>query len=548
MNCRLVTGISLVACAFACTNALEAQVIINELMADNTSTDYDDFFESEDWVELYNLGGIVNLAGYYLTDDPDSLNKWMFPSTNPGLTTILPGGHLRIWCDKDPEQGEDHADFKLSIDGEFVLLVEPDGATVVDQIAFSAQQSNISYGRSCDGCPDWIFFDLPTPEAPNAYVQPATEQLYFNEFQHLNASTIAPEVGPVGAWLELYNPNPIAVNAAGYVISSEAGEWTVPANDPVHTVIPAEGFLLIWLHGATEWGSNCASIAVGTVPPTAWTLTGPNGMVLDEVTWTPAVTDESWGRSTDGGPIWQFFPQPTPQVSNQTLLFAGAPLVINELLSHNVWGISDEAGEREDWFEVHNPTSSPVDLAGYYLTDQWNNPTKFRIPVGVPDSTVIPPGGFKLFWADEDQTQGWNHVNFRLSNVGEHLALRSPDGFSVVDSLNFPTIWPNFSFGRLTDAGEPWVFFEQTTPEASNNGATVEVEASVPQRFRVHPNPVASTDHLVVPAAGTLWTIDGRQVQSWAVPTTLVLAGGPGMYVIHWATAAPTEPTKVLVH
>ena len=44
--------------------------------------------------------------------------KWQFPSTNAGLTTILPNGFLLVWLDNDSIQGEDHAEFKLSPDGE----------------------------------------------------------------------------------------------------------------------------------------------------------------------------------------------------------------------------------------------------------------------------------------------------------------------------------------------------------------------------------------------------------------------------------------------
>lgn len=524
------------------------QLVINELMADNNSTDYDDFFEAEDWVEVYNSGGIVNLAGYYLSDDPDSLNKWMFPSTNPALTTVLPGGHVRIWCDKDPEQGEDHADFKLSADGEGVYLVEPDGLTVVDQITFGPQASSISYGRSCDGCTDWIYFDVPTPDAPNAVEQVPTQQLYFNEFQHLNASTIAPEAGPGGAWLEVYNPNPVDVNLAGYAIGADGEQWVVPADDPVRTLVPAEGFVLVWLSGDPSWGGDHAAMAVGeATPPVNWVLIGPDGTEVDAAEWVPANENESYGRSTDGGPVWLVFTQPTPRVSNQTILIPGADLVINELMSDNTWSTSDDAGEREDWFEIHNPTDAAVDLAGYYLSDSWNNPTKYRVPVGIPDSTVIPAGGFKLFWADEDGSQGWNHVNFRLSNAGEHLALRSPDGFSVVDSLNFPEVWSNFSFGRLEDASLPWVFFEQSTPEASNNGALVDMEEAEGRAALLWPNPVRPTEAFQASHPGTLWSLNGRLLDSWNQTGVRQAPQAPGWYIIQWGEGAKLAPSKLLV-
>ena len=73
-----------------------AQLYINEVMASNREGIYDDFFERDDWIEIYNSGGIQNLAGYYLSDRADSLDLWQFPSTNAGLTTVLPNNHLLV--------------------------------------------------------------------------------------------------------------------------------------------------------------------------------------------------------------------------------------------------------------------------------------------------------------------------------------------------------------------------------------------------------------------------------------------------------------------
>ena len=156
------------AVAAGCAQATAQTLYINELLASNTAGIYDDFFEREDWLELHNAGSIVNLGGYFLTDNPDSLTKWMIPLGDPGVTTILPGGKLLIWCDGDVNQGSDHASFRLSTPGETVLLVAPDGTTVLDEVQFGSQQADISYGRTCDGCPDFQYFNTPTPDAPNA--------------------------------------------------------------------------------------------------------------------------------------------------------------------------------------------------------------------------------------------------------------------------------------------------------------------------------------------------------------------------------------------
>ena len=105
-------------------------------MASNQLAVYDDFFEFDDWVEIYHEGGVLNLAGYYLSDREDNLMKWEFPSTNAGITTITPGGHMVVWLDNDTEQGEDHANFKLSPDGEGIYLTAPDGVTIIASIVF----------------------------------------------------------------------------------------------------------------------------------------------------------------------------------------------------------------------------------------------------------------------------------------------------------------------------------------------------------------------------------------------------------------------------
>ena len=51
----------------------QAQTYLNELMASNNVAVYDDFFEFDDWVEIYHEGGVLNLAGYYLSDREDNL-------------------------------------------------------------------------------------------------------------------------------------------------------------------------------------------------------------------------------------------------------------------------------------------------------------------------------------------------------------------------------------------------------------------------------------------------------------------------------------------
>jgi len=457
-------------------------LFINELLASNTAGIYDDFFEREDWLELHNAGGILNLGGYYLTDNPDSLTKWMIPLGDPGVTTILPGGKLLIWCDGDIDQGSDHASFRLSTSGETVLLVAPDGTTVLDEVQFGPQQADISYGRTCDGCPDFQYFNVPTPDAPNVDVPPAPAFVFINELQTVNVLTCLDQALEQDPWLEVFNPYPFQINLASMVLEVGGTAWTFPVDRPWETAVPAGGHRVVWLDATPDQGGDHVGFAFPSGAGFTVRLFAADGTLVDEVDAVAPAAGESWGRTTDGAGSFSFFSAPTPRVPNESVFLPAAPVLLNEYLAVNYTDAVDGAGEHEDWIELYNAGSVPVDLAGHFLTDEVDNPDKWQFPLGIPESTVLAPGGFLLLWADDELSEGWDHVTFRLAAEGEHIALRSPDGYTVLDSVHPGPSWPDLSRGRLTDGALPWVTFSATTPGASNNGAAVGIsEGEVPR-------------------------------------------------------------------
>ena len=144
------------------------QLLINEFMASNGTTNTDEFGEADDWIEIYNpTGSSVNIGGYYITDDLTELNQWQIPANNAGQTTIPAGGYLLLWADKQSEQGARHVEIKLGSSGEDLALVRPDGVTIVDSYTFGVQALDISEGRTPNGGSSFDFFSEPTPNAPN---------------------------------------------------------------------------------------------------------------------------------------------------------------------------------------------------------------------------------------------------------------------------------------------------------------------------------------------------------------------------------------------
>jgi len=110
---------------------------LSEFMAASSSGLQDVDADYSDWIEIHNpTPGVVNLAGWYLTD---------------AATNLLAGGCLVVFAsDKNRAVagGQLPPNFKLNSDGEYLGLVMPKGVTVASEYApvFPPQVSNISYG------------------------------------------------------------------------------------------------------------------------------------------------------------------------------------------------------------------------------------------------------------------------------------------------------------------------------------------------------------------------------------------------------------------
>ncbi len=140
----------------------ENEIILNEMMAGNYTTVSDESDEFDDWIEVTNRGDeAINLLEYHLTDDMAFPWKYTFPDT-----LLQPDEYIVIWADKDVEQGELHAEFKLDKDGEEVYLLHEN--VIVDMITFPDIDDDISWGRWLDQEDNWQFQAYPTPGLPNS--------------------------------------------------------------------------------------------------------------------------------------------------------------------------------------------------------------------------------------------------------------------------------------------------------------------------------------------------------------------------------------------
>jgi len=123
-----------------------AEPVISEFVADNERVLADEDGVFADWVEIHNPGGIaIDLAGYYLTDDPLVLTKWAFPSV-----ALSPGGYLVVFAsgkNRTNDPAHLHTSFQLNANGGFLALVKPDGMIVVSGFEmYPNMGEDIAYG------------------------------------------------------------------------------------------------------------------------------------------------------------------------------------------------------------------------------------------------------------------------------------------------------------------------------------------------------------------------------------------------------------------
>ena len=91
--------------------------IINEFVALNKSTLYDEDGQSSDWIEIFNPHQeAINLGGYFLTNNSNNLEKWRFPNFS-----LDANGYLIVFASgKDRDNGELHTNFRISKSGGYL--------------------------------------------------------------------------------------------------------------------------------------------------------------------------------------------------------------------------------------------------------------------------------------------------------------------------------------------------------------------------------------------------------------------------------------------
>lgn len=417
------------------TAAPVAIIKMNEIFSRGT-------VENPDWIELYNASDFeANIGGYKIYDNGGQSGSKPKMEV-PAGTTIPAKGFYVIVVDDGTASG-----FGLSSGGEEVWLENAAG-TIIDNAVFPALEETQSYGRFPDGADNWqVLYVVTRGTANDDTVPPQPANVVMNEI-YSRGTVENPD------WIEVYNKSAEAIDISGFKVYDSGGQsGTKPKKEfPAGSVIPANGWLVIIVDDGELSGFGLSSGG-----EEVW-LEDAAGNVIDNLTFPAMNVDQSYGRFPDGSDNWQLMAAITPGAANSNTAPVLNYIFLNEIYSRGVVG-------DEDWIEVHNLSSDPIDLSGYKVYDNGGQ-SGAKPKKAFPSGTIIPGNGF-VFMRSEGTG---DPSDFGISSNGEWIWLDGPEG-NVVDSILVVAMAVDQSFGRLPDGTGEWQLLATLTPAAQNSNA-----------------------------------------------------------------------------
>ncbi len=276
-------------------------------------------------------------------------------------------------------------------------------------------------------------------------------RVFISEIMAANSSSVPAPDGGFYDWIELCNPTDEAVDISGFGfgLDSSAAVWTVPGG----TVIPANGYALVFCAGKTEYSGRSdevyATFRLSKKGGEELTLLASSGKVIDSLKTEAVERGKTMFRRGEGK-AFENGGDPTPLFPNTeegradylaSLYADGDPIKISEIAPKNHIGLKDSFGETSDWIEIHNTSGTAVNLKGYKLSDDASRPYSWSFP----DVTIEANGFIYVFCSGRDTVAGDEiHTGFALSSKSGTVVLSRPDG-GIIDSVDYSGVGKNES-------------------------------------------------------------------------------------------------------
>jgi hypothetical protein len=282
-----------------------------------------------EFIEILNAGSsAAELTGMELSGDI----RYFFPDE-----TISPGELFLLALDRSLYQGKGFKVFQwdkgeLKDGAGSIFLSDRQGNT----IDFVNYDSRYWWPREADGSGlslelhDEGLENMVSSNWRSSYSHGGTpgrssrseflSGIYINEFMASNNAVIADEYGDYNDWIELYNASDQPINVAGLYVTDDLSnpfKYRLPLYDLSSTVIPAEGFLLLWADGETEEGVLHLGFRLDQAGESIGLVQSNEGSAwfLDSLSYGNQDINRSYGRYPDGSEL-HHLSEPTPLGSN----------------------------------------------------------------------------------------------------------------------------------------------------------------------------------------------------------------------------------------
>jgi hypothetical protein len=408
----LLLGVSLLAIRNVNAQTV-ASVRINEIIADNSS--YSVGGVTVDMVELFNTTGVaVDLGGCSLSDSNTFPRRYVFPAGS------VITNYYRLFFSSSLGSNATTVPFGISASGGFLHFYNQ-AQTIIDQVEYGLQPQDFSLGRVADGTGPWTLC-IPTFTGPNiAAALGSRRMLKVNEW------------GVKGGgkdFIEIFNPTNKPVPIFDMFLSDSTNNL-VKYRFPINSYIgigPMGGFLKMNAAGgspprypADEMGFSLDDSERAVLSDTNATATLISAIIDDSGNYGLQTSDISQGRLPDGGSTIVFF----PKINDYETRSPGDPnfliftnLYVNELLAHTDPPL-------EDAVEFQNLSASPVNISGWWLSNQRSNRKKYLIPNG----PILNNGGFRVIYEGLNFSQGFNSFS---TNAVQPFTFNSAQGDQVI--------------------------------------------------------------------------------------------------------------------
>ena len=164
--------------------------------------------------------------------------------------------------------------------------------SITTQYYIYAENNNI--GRFSPDRAEHEFYTLVA-----SYPNIAAGNITINELMAFNVSTVMDETGTYEDWIELYNNTSTALDLGGFYLTddtSNLAKWQIPVN----TVIPANGYQIIWTDEDQTDGPYHTNFKLSSTTGESVTLLNPTLSVIDQVFFGPQTADSAFARIPNG--------------------------------------------------------------------------------------------------------------------------------------------------------------------------------------------------------------------------------------------------------